>query len=122
MKLKTLRNNHTSSLPLPQAYALVPLNSQLSSSQLFFRRSGEAHSASRRGEMPARFGEMDARSMRDPTEMHPRWKRDGSEIWRDAGLYKYSQISRNLSKLQEPCISGGFRRSATSLGLVNGAH
>src|SRR5260221_10928408 len=120
MKLKTLRNNHTSSLPLPQAYALIPLNSQLSSSQLFFRTSGEAHAASSRDEMPARFGEMKARSMRDPTEMHPRWKRDGSEIWRDAGLYKFSQFSRTLSKLQETCMSGGFRRSATTPRLFNG--
>ena len=37
--------------------------------------------------------------------------RDGCEIWRDAGLYKISQFSRNLSKSQETILSGGFLRS-----------
>ena len=59
-------------------------------------------------EMPARFGEMEARSMRDATEMNARWMRDGCEIWRDAGLYKIRQFSRNLSKSLETILSGGF--------------
>ncbi len=58
--------------------------------------------------------------MRDATEIQPRWKRDGSEIWRDADLYKFSQFSRNLSKSKETWLSGGFRRSATMPVLVNG--
>src|SRR5438132_4896317 len=61
--------------------------------------------------MHPRFGEMQARSMRDATEMNARWRRDGCEIWRDAGLYKISQFSRNLSKSQETILSGGFLRS-----------
>ena len=64
-------------------------------------------------EMPPRFGETEARSMRDATEMQPRWKRDGSEIWRDASLCKFSQISKNLSKSQESLLSGGFRTRST---------
>src|SRR5260221_12699265 len=58
--------------------------------------------------MNARFGEMEARSMRDATEMQPRWMRDESEIWRDAGLCKFSQFSRNLSKLRRILLNGGF--------------
>ena len=131
MKLMTLRNNHAATLPLPQAgprtksAALPDASGRAVTSVLSIAlppqslMSGKAHAASRRDEMPARFGEMKARSMRDATEMHPRWKRDGSEIWRDAGLYKFSQISRNLSKSQETWLSGGFRRFATTPKLFH---
>src|SRR5260221_13378561 len=59
--------------------------------------------------MKPRFAEMKARSMRDETEIQPRWMRDGCEIWRDAGLCKFSQCSRTLSKLQRIILSGEFR-------------
>jgi len=55
-------------------------------------------------------GEIHARCNRDECEMDARF----GEIWRDAGLYKISQLSRNQSKSQETILSGGFLRSRTA--------
>jgi hypothetical protein len=82
---------------------------RLGKAKLFFDLMPSAVIARSPAEMKPRFGEMEARSMRDATEIQPRWMRDGSEIWRDAGLCKSSQFSRILSKLQRILLSGGFR-------------
>jgi len=58
--------------------------------------------------MKPRFGEIEARSLRDASEIQPRWMRDESEIWRDAEVCKFSQFSNSLSKLRRILLSGEF--------------
>src|SRR5260221_247322 len=74
--------------------------------------------------MKPRFGEMQARSMRDATEMQPRWMRDESEIWRDAGLCKFSQFSKTSANCGESyCVVDFLCFSAPhALRLFNCQH